>query len=89
MVLEREFSTFESKRRELCDLAEGKYVVIYGSDILGIVDNEEKALELGYEHVHPDEPFLVHRIAREDPIEYFTRPLIIPANEADAVRDIR
>jgi hypothetical protein len=53
---------------------EGKYVVVHGETIAGPFDTYEDALQAGYDKFGVV-PFLVKRISRVEPIQYFSRDL--------------
>lgn len=73
MSLERELETYRRKLSEL--LADkGKYVVIRGDEVLGIRENLEEALSLGYER-SLTEPFLARKIQETEPIFFSSRSL--------------
>src|SRR5947209_13092637 len=73
MSLEREIETYRLKLPELL-AHKGKYVVIYGEEILGTFDGLGDAMRAGY-HRTLEEPFLVRRIAEEEPVLVSTRNL--------------
>src|SRR4051794_2077802 len=73
MALEREIETYRRKLSGL--LAEkGKYVVIHGEDIVGTFDGLDDAMRAGYARTLT-EPFLVRRIAEDEPILVSSRNL--------------
>jgi hypothetical protein len=73
MALEREIETYRRKLPELL-AHKGKYVVIHGEDILGTFDGLDDALRAGYGRTLT-EPFLLRRIAEEEPILVSSRNL--------------
>jgi hypothetical protein len=73
MALEREIETYRRKLPELL-ANKGKYIVIHGEEILGIFDGLADALRSGYNHTLT-EPFLVRRIAEEEPVLVSSRNL--------------
>jgi hypothetical protein len=73
MALEREIETYRRKLPELLAHA-GKYVVIHGEDILGTFDGIADAMRAGYSRTLT-EPFLVRRIAAEEPVLVSSREL--------------
>lgn len=74
MALEIEKATYWSKLDELLPAAEGKYVVIRGDQVAGVADSYDDALALGYDRFGPG-PWLAKKVARAEPIHYFTRDL--------------
>ena len=73
MSLEREVETYRRRLPELLS-NEGKFVVIYGDDIVGIRDTLENALDLGYDRFG-NEAFLAREITKKEKILYTTRVL--------------
>lgn len=73
MALEHEMATYQTNLMELL-VNEGKFVVIRGEEIAGAFDTYEEALEVGY-NKYGLVPFLVKRISRVEPIQYFSRDL--------------
>ena len=61
--LEKELAYFERERERLLEEAEGKYVLIYGEDLLGTYESEEDAISEGYRRCG-NVPFLVMQIVR-------------------------
>lgn len=53
---------------------EGKYVLIYGKNIVGIYSAYDDALKAGYDKAGL-EPFLVKKISGAETISYFTREI--------------
>ena len=73
IMLENELATYEARLQEL-KKEEGKFVLIHGED-LKIFDTYEDAIKCGYEQFGL-EPFLVKKIASNEPIFHFTRQII-------------
>jgi hypothetical protein len=73
MALEREMATYQANLMGLL-ANEGKYVLIHEDEIGGAFDTYEEALEFGYER-YGLIPFLVKKISRVEPIQYFSRDL--------------
>ncbi len=73
MALEREIETYRHKLSELL-ANEGKYVVIRGEEVLGVRDNLDEALRLGYD-TSTTEPFLARRISKTEPVLFSSRSL--------------
>jgi hypothetical protein len=68
-VLEAELETYLANKDALLEEAEGKWVLIHGSEIAGIRDSEREALKLGYSRFGPV-PFLVEQISRTEPVQF-------------------
>ena len=69
-ALDEEITTYLDKKDELVRQAENKYVLIKGTQIIGIFDTEEAALKVGYRK-YLDEPFLAHQITKVEPIYHW------------------
>lgn len=74
MALEREKAAYWAKLDELLTTSEGRFVVISGDAVAGIADTYDEALGVGYDRFGPG-PFLVKKVARAEPIHYFSRDL--------------
>ncbi|WP_337177748.1 hypothetical protein [Paludisphaera sp.] len=68
-----ELRVYRDKLPELL-ASEGKFVLIQGEVIHGILATRDEALEAGYLK-HGDKPFLVKRILDAEPVRFFTREL--------------
>lgn len=68
MVLEKEYELFASVKDELLKHHEGKFALIYGSDLVGIWDSQESAYSDGIERFG-NVSFLIKRIIADDAIE--------------------
>jgi len=69
-VLDKELATYEQQRDHLLATAEGKFVLIYGEEILGIYETKMDAITQGYTqlgHV----PFLVKQVVQIEIPETF------------------
>jgi hypothetical protein len=73
-TLAREIAAFERLRPDLVAEFEGRWAVVFGDDLIGVRDDWESALKLGYE-ARGLEPFLVKEILTVDRVHYFSRPL--------------
>ncbi len=73
MPLERELAIYNENLMDLLT-NEGMYVVVHGETLEGLFDTYEDALQAGYEKFGVV-PFLVKRISRVEPIQYFSRDL--------------
>jgi hypothetical protein len=67
--LKIELETFENIKGTLLS-QEGKFAVVYGSELLGVFDTYEDALKIGYDRCNL-KPFLVKRIQAIEPVNYF------------------
>lgn len=73
MALEHEMATYQAHLLELL-ANEGKYAVVRGEEIAGAYDSYDDALQAGYDR-YGLVPFLVKKISRVEPIQYFSRDL--------------
>lgn len=73
MAFEQELATYHA---HLIDLLadEGKFILVKGEEIAGPWESYEDALQAGYERFGLV-PFLVKKIQRVEPIQYFSRDL--------------
>ncbi len=69
-LLDSELATYELSKARLLATAEGKFVLIRGSEILGVFDCEEAAISRGHQLLG-NVPFLVKRIVPvEEPLTF-------------------
>ncbi len=68
MVLAKEYEYFASVKDELLKHYEGKFALIYGSELVGIWDSQATAYRNGIERFG-NVPFLIKHIVAEDAIE--------------------
>lgn len=66
--LQAEIRTYEHNKERLIAKWCGKYVVISGSEILGVWDEYDVALARGYMLCGLDKPFLVQHISQPDDV---------------------
>ena len=71
--LEKELEVYNDNLSNLLK-DEGKYVLIYKEDIVGIYTAYDDALKAGYEKAKLD-PFLVKKISGAETISYFSREI--------------
>ena len=74
-LLDQELAVFEEHRQQLLQDSEGKYVLIYRADVLGVFDSQLEAVHAGYRqlgHV----PFLVKKIGEQDIPVWFSSGII-------------
>ncbi len=75
MALEREMEIYGSELpRLLTD--EGKFVLIHGSEVLGIFEDESDAVEAGYRRIGFATPFLIKQIREKEPV--YVVPSVFP-----------
>jgi hypothetical protein len=74
--LEAELETYKKRLPDLSS-NEGKFVVISGTDVLGIFESYQDALTAAYEKLGV-KPFLVKRISAVETLSFFTRELACP-----------
>jgi hypothetical protein len=71
--LERELAVYQKALPGLA-AQQGKFVLIFGDDVLGTFESYSDALQAGYNKAGL-KPFLVKRISTVENIAYFTRDL--------------
>jgi len=71
--LESELLYFEAHRAELVERARGKYALVKNDALIGILDDQTRAIRAGYERFG-NEPFFVKEISEVD------LPLIISSS---------
>ena len=76
MALEKEIETYNKELPKLLD-RQGGFVVIHGTDIVGVYDSYADALQAGYEKSGLS-PFLVKKIQSAEQSQFFSRDLAIP-----------
>ena len=72
--LASELATYEAHKEELVSQHEGRYALVHGSEIAGVWDTYNDALESGYQKFKL-EPFLVKQIQSIEQIQFFTRDI--------------
>jgi hypothetical protein len=77
MALEREIATYRARLRELAAIAEGKFVVISGEEVVAFADTLGEALEIGHDRFEPGS-FLVKEVYYPERVLFFTRDLFPP-----------
>ena len=77
MILDAEFKTYEQNLDHLLGTAEGKFVLIYDSRMIGIYDSKMDAIAAGYQQFG-NVPFLVKQILRiEAPLNFMPSLLAV------------
>ena len=62
--LAEELKTYMAHQAELLQTAKGKYALIKGSDVVGLFDSKDEALNEGYRHFRL-KSFMVHRVQKD------------------------
>ncbi len=75
LVLDVELKTYEQNRDQLLGTAEGKFVLIQNSQIVGIYDSKMDAIAIGYQQFG-NVPFLVKQIVKVETPQNFTSNLL-------------
>ena len=75
MPLEQEIKTYNELKNKLLKESRGKFVLIKGSEVLGVYENKDTALSEGYKKFGNQE-FLVKGILELEAVNFFTRPVI-------------
>ncbi|MBI3981711.1 MAG: hypothetical protein HY337_02285 [Gemmatimonadetes bacterium] len=73
-VLEQELRTYEAHREKLVGTATGKFVLIRGSEVVGLFDAQLDAIRQGYERFG-NVPFLVKQVLEVETPHNFTSNL--------------
>jgi hypothetical protein len=63
-VLKQEMETYEAHKDEMLQSSPGKYVLIKGSEIVGLYEREEDAFKEAYKRFRLD-AFMVQRVQKE------------------------
>ena len=74
-LLQEELQTYERERSRLLGEAEGKFVLIHGSEILGPYESEMDAVSEGYRRFG-NVPFLVKRVVQVEEVEHLISGLL-------------
>ena len=74
-ILGTEIQTYEQQRENLLGTSEGKFVLIHGTQVIGIFDAKMDAIAAGYQQFG-NVPFLVKQILRiEAPLNFMSNLL--------------
>ena len=74
-ILGTEIQTYEQQRENLLGTSEGKFVLIHGTQVVGIFDAKMDAIAAGYQQFG-NVPFLVKQILRiEAPLNFMSNLL--------------
>jgi hypothetical protein len=68
--LKVESETYEAHKAELLSRGEGKHVVISGTNILGLWDSYDEALDAAYEACDIGTRFMVKKVVANQPVRY-------------------
>jgi hypothetical protein len=68
MALERELAFYETIKEDLIRHHQGKFVLIIGSEELGVFDRSEDAYRRGIE-LHGNVPMLIRQVVQNEPVE--------------------
>ncbi len=74
-ILDIELKTYEKNRDQLLGTAEGKFVLIQNSRVVGIYDSKMDAIAMGYQQFG-NVPFLVKQIIKVEAPQNFTSNLL-------------
>ncbi len=74
-ILDDELKTYEQQRDSLLGSAEGKFVLIWKDQVVGIYDSKMDAIAEGYQRFG-NVPFLVKQIVRIETPQNFTSNLL-------------
>ena len=74
-LLDQELATYEAHRQRLLADHEGKFVLIHGSELIGVFDSEKDAIDQGFERLG-NVPFLVKQILRVELPQSFVTNLL-------------
>ncbi|MDO8524496.1 MAG: hypothetical protein Q7R99_02610 [bacterium] len=75
MPLEQEIKTYNELKNKLLKESRGKFVLIKGSEMIGVYENKDTALSGGYKKFGNQE-FLVKEVLDFDAVNFFTRQII-------------
>lgn len=64
-LLQAELTTYENEKAELLTEHEGKFVLIHGSEVVAVFDDEQDAINEGFKRFG-NVPFLVKQILEVD-----------------------
>lgn len=70
LILDTELKTYEHNRDHLLGTAEGKFVLIHDSHVIGLFDSKLDAIALGYQQFG-NVPFLVKHVLKVEPPHLF------------------
>jgi hypothetical protein len=71
MPLETEIKHFESHKDEWLEHYQNKYALVKGEQLIDTFDTIEAAYRAGVEKFKT-EPFLIRKIQKEEPVQYFS-----------------
>ena len=74
-ILGTEIQTYEQQRENLLGTSEGKFVLIHGTQVVGIFDSKMDAIAAGYQQFG-NVPFLVKQIEKIETRQNFVSNLL-------------
>ena len=74
-ALETELKTYDQNRDHLLGTAEGKFVLIHNSQVVGVYDSKMDAINAGYQQFG-NVPFLVKQIVKVETPQNFISNLL-------------
>ncbi|MBI2368245.1 MAG: hypothetical protein HYV01_24995 [Deltaproteobacteria bacterium] len=74
-VLDAEIKTYEQQRDNLLGTSEGKFVLIRGSQVVGVFDSKMDAIAAGYQQFG-NVPFLVKQVVKIETPQNFVSNLL-------------
>jgi hypothetical protein len=76
-ILGTEIQTYEQQRENLLGTSEGKFVLVHGTQVVGIFDSKMDAIAAGYQQFG-NVPFLVKQVEKiETPQSFVTNLLAV------------
>ena len=80
LILDTELKTYEQNRDQLLNTAEGKFVLIHDSQVIGLYDSKMDAIVVGYQQFG-NVPFLVKQVDKvETPHNFMSNRLGLVQN---------
>ncbi len=70
--LDRELATYEREKARLLREHEGKFVLIYHDDVIGIFNTQFEAIDEGWK-LFPNEPILTRKVTPIDEVVFIPR----------------
>ncbi len=70
--LDRELATYAREKARLLQQHEGKYVLIFHDDVIGVFNTQFEAIDEGWKRF-PNEPILTRKITPTDEVVFIPR----------------
>ena len=70
LIFDAEVKTYEQNRDQLLDTAEGKFVLIHDSQVIGVYESKMDAIAAGYQQFG-NVPFLVKQVVKVETPHHF------------------